>query len=97
MKAANVLLDEDFEALIGDFGLAKLMNYNVSQVTTAVRGTIGHIAPEYMSTGRSSEKTDVFGYGIFLLELVTGQRAIHLSRLTTDQDVMLLDWVSFSK
>lgn len=94
VKAANILLDEDFEAIVGDFGLAKLMDYKDTHVTTAVRGTIGHIAPEYLSTGKSSEKTDVFGYGIMLLELITGQRAFDLARLANDDDVMLLDWVS---
>ena len=95
VKAANILLDEDFEAVVGDFGLAKLMDYKDTHVTTAVRGTIGHIAPEYLSTGKSSEKTDVFGYGIMLLELITGQRAFDLARLANDDDVMLLDWVSY--
>ncbi|KAF6175655.1 hypothetical protein GIB67_022657 [Kingdonia uniflora] len=93
VKAANILLDEDCEAVVGDFGLAKLMDYKDTHVTTAVRGTIGHIAPEYLSTGKSSEKTDVFGYGIMLLELITGQRAFDLARLANDDDVMLLDWV----
>ncbi|XP_048632601.1 somatic embryogenesis receptor kinase 4-like isoform X2 [Brassica napus] len=93
VKAANILLDEEFEAVVGDFGLAKLMNYNDSHVTTAVRGTIGHIAPEYLSTGKSSEKTDVFGYGVMLLELITGQKAFDLARLANDDDIMLLDWV----
>lgn len=94
VKAANILLDEEFEAVVGDFGLAKLMDYKDTHVTTAVRGTIGHIAPEYLSTGKSSEKTDVFGFGIMLLELITGQRAFDLARLANDDDVMLLDWVS---
>ncbi|TYI33687.1 hypothetical protein ES332_A04G151000v1 [Gossypium tomentosum] len=93
VKAANILLDEEFEAVVGDFGLAKLMDYKDTHVTTAVRGTIGHIAPEYLSTGKSSEKTDVFGYGVMLLELITGQRAFDLARLANDDDVMLLDWV----
>ncbi|XP_073151987.1 BRASSINOSTEROID INSENSITIVE 1-associated receptor kinase 1-like [Henckelia pumila] len=93
VKAANIFLDEDFEAVVGDFGLAKLMDYQDTDVTTAVRGTIGHIAPEYLSTGRCSEKTDVFGYGVMLLELITGQRAFDLARLANDDDVMLLDWV----
>ncbi|KAG7599196.1 Leucine-rich repeat [Arabidopsis suecica] len=93
VKAANILLDEEFEAVVGDFGLARLMDYKDTHVTTAVRGTIGHIAPEYLSTGKSSEKTDVFGYGIMLLELITGQRAFDLARLANDDDVMLLDWV----
>ncbi|CAL5434410.1 unnamed protein product [Camellia sinensis] len=61
VKAANILLDDYCEAVVGDFGLAKLLDHGDSHVTTAVRGTVGHIAPEYLSTGQSSEKTDVFG------------------------------------
>jgi serine/threonine protein kinase len=94
VKAANVLLDEGFEPVVGDFGLAKLVDVQKTSVTTQVRGTMGHIAPEYLSTGKSSERTDVFGYGIMLLELVTGQRAIDFSRLEEEDDVLLLDHVS---
>ncbi|KAE7998057.1 hypothetical protein FH972_002635 [Carpinus fangiana] len=93
VKAANVLLDEDFEAVVGDFGLAKLVDVRKTNVTTQVRGTLGHIAPEYMSTGKSSERADVFGYGMMLLELVTGRRAIDFSRLEEEDDVLLLDHV----
>lgn len=93
VKAANVLLDQDFEAVVGDFGLAKLVDVRKTNVTTQVRGTMGHIAPEYLSTGKSSEKTDVFGYGIMLLEIVTGQRAIDFARLEEEDDVLLLDHV----
>ncbi|KAG5525981.1 hypothetical protein RHGRI_032315 [Rhododendron griersonianum] len=93
VTAARLLLDEEFEAVVGDFGLAKLMDYKDTHVITAVRGTMGHIAPEYLSTGRCSEKTDVFGYGVMLLELITGQRSFDLARLANDGDVMLLDWV----
>ncbi|AES63407.1 BRASSINOSTEROID INSENSITIVE 1-associated receptor kinase 1 isoform X2 [Medicago truncatula] len=92
VKAANILLDEEFEAIVGDFGYAMLMDYKDTHDTTAVFGTIGHIAPEYLLTGRSSEKTDVFAYGVMLLELITGPRASDLARLA-DDDVILLDWV----
>ncbi|XVF67170.1 hypothetical protein PTKIN_Ptkin10aG0099100 [Pterospermum kingtungense] len=92
--AANILLDEKFEAVVGDFGLAKLMNYKDTHVTTVVRGTIGHIAPEYLSTGKSSEKTDVFGYGVLLLELITAQKVSDIARLAENDDLMLLDWLS---
>lgn len=92
VKAANILLDEEFEAVVGDFGLAKLLDHRESHVTTAVRGTVGHIAPEYLSTGQSSEKTDVFGFGILLLELITGQKALDFGRLANQKGVML-DWV----
>ncbi|XWS63687.1 hypothetical protein CRYUN_Cryun06bG0123000 [Craigia yunnanensis] len=92
VKAANILLDEDFEAVVGDFGLAKLLDHRDSHVTTAVRGTVGHIAPEYLSTGQSSEKTDVFGFGILLLELITGQKAMEFGRAANQKGV-ILDWV----
>uniref|UniRef100_A0A804LW45 non-specific serine/threonine protein kinase n=1 Tax=Zea mays TaxID=4577 RepID=A0A804LW45_MAIZE len=96
VKAANVLLDEHHEAVVGDLGLAKLLDHGDSHVTTAVRGTVGHIAPEYLSTGQSSEKTDVFGFGILLLELVTGQRALQLGKASGalhSQKGVMLDWV----
>uniref|UniRef100_A0A0D3BV78 non-specific serine/threonine protein kinase n=1 Tax=Brassica oleracea var. oleracea TaxID=109376 RepID=A0A0D3BV78_BRAOL len=79
MKAANILL-------------ARLLDHRDSHVTTAVRGTVGHIAPEYLSTGQSSEKTDVFGFGILLLELITGQKALDFGRSSHQKGVML-DWV----
>lgn len=93
VKAANILLDESYEAVVGDFGLAKLLDRRESHVTTAVRGTVGHIAPEYLSTGQSSEKTDVFGFGILLLELITGQKALDAGNGQV-QKGMILDWVS---
>ncbi|KAI8534288.1 hypothetical protein RHMOL_Rhmol10G0078800 [Rhododendron molle] len=92
VKAANILLDECCEAVVGDFGLAKLLDHQDSHVTTAVRGTVGHIAPEYLSTGQSSEKTDVFGFGILLLELITGQRALEFGKAANQKGAML-DWV----
>ncbi|XP_021855994.2 protein NSP-INTERACTING KINASE 1 [Spinacia oleracea] len=92
VKAANILLDDYCEAVVGDFGLAKLLDHQDSHVTTAVRGTVGHIAPEYLSTGQSSEKTDVFGFGILLLELITGQRALDFGKAANQKGAML-DWV----
>ncbi|CAM0914134.1 unnamed protein product [Alopecurus aequalis] len=92
VKAANVLLDDFCEAVVGDFGLAKLLDHQDSHVTTAVRGTVGHIAPEYLSTGQSSEKTDVFGFGILLLELITGQTAVEFGKASNQKGAML-DWV----
>ncbi|XP_076932892.1 putative LRR receptor-like serine/threonine-protein kinase At4g30520 [Bidens hawaiensis] len=92
VKAANVLLDEFNEAVVGDFGLAKLLDHADSHVTTEVRGTVGHIAPEYLSTGQSSEKTDVFGFGSLLLELITGMRAFEFGKSVNQKGVML-EWV----
>ncbi|OIT26843.1 PREDICTED: protein NSP-INTERACTING KINASE 2-like [Nicotiana attenuata] len=92
VKAANILLDDYCEAVVGDFGLAKLLDHRDSHVTTAVRGTVGHIAPEYLSTGQSSDKTDVFGFGILLLELISGQRALEFGKAANQKGAML-DWV----
>ncbi|KAH6801745.1 BRI1-associated receptor kinase [Perilla frutescens var. frutescens] len=103
VKAANILVDEEFEAVVADFSLAKFADFYGDEVGSAkfveryddggVNGTVGHIAPEYLSTGKCSEKTDVYGYGVFLLELVTGQRAFDLARRSNYEDVMLLNWV----
>lgn len=92
VKAANVLLDDYCEAVVGDFGLAKLLDHRDSHVTTAVRGTVGHIAPEYLSTGQSSDKTDVFGFGILLLELISGRTALEFGKAANQKGAML-DWV----
>ncbi|KAL6969637.1 Protein NSP-INTERACTING KINASE 2 [Sarracenia purpurea var. burkii] len=92
VKAANILLDDYCEPVVGDFGFAKLLDHRDSHVTTAVRGTVGHIAPEYLSTGQSSEKTDVFGFGILLLELITGLRALEFGKAANQKGAML-DWV----
>ncbi|KAI5077486.1 hypothetical protein GOP47_0007310 [Adiantum capillus-veneris] len=86
VKAANILLDEADEAIVADFGLAKFLDHSVSHVTTAVRGTIGYIAPESLS-GQISAKTDVYSYGILLLELVAGQTEIGF------RGQKLVDWV----
>ncbi|PWZ12784.1 putative LRR receptor-like serine/threonine-protein kinase [Zea mays] len=93
VKAANILLDGNFEAIVGDFGLVKLLDRQESHVTTAVRGTIGHIAPEYLSTGQSSEKTDVYGFGILLLELITGPKTLSNGH-GQSQKGMILDWTN---
>ncbi|RWW54561.1 hypothetical protein BHE74_00038844 [Ensete ventricosum] len=94
VKAANVLLDDCCEAVVGDFGLAKLLDHGDSHVTTAVRGTVGHIAPEYLSTGQSSDKTDVFGFGILLLELISGRRVLEFGKGPNhNQKGAMLDWV----
>ncbi|XP_062182214.1 LRR receptor kinase SERK2-like [Phragmites australis] len=95
VKAANVLLDGNFEAVVGDFGLAKMVDIGRNTVTTGLRGTMGHIAPEYIKTGRPSVKTDIYGYGVMLLEIVTGERAIAFfpDRMEEAGEIMLIDQV----
>ncbi|XP_073034715.1 proline-rich receptor-like protein kinase PERK15 [Primulina eburnea] len=89
IKTANILLDFNFEAKVADFGLAKLSSDTNTHVSTRIMGTFGYLAPEYASSGKLTEKSDVYSYGIMLLELITGRRPIDLS---SDEDDSLVDW-----
>ncbi|OWM85455.1 hypothetical protein CDL15_Pgr019079 [Punica granatum] len=126
IKASNILLDERFEPLIGDLGLAlfaaerrraqiervaesergaadlALCNGRTNKaecqledltVHTSVRGTIGYIAPEYISRGQCTKKSDIFSFGIMLLELLGGRRVYELCRLAIEEGAELVDWV----
>ncbi|KAI3730269.1 hypothetical protein L1987_61438 [Smallanthus sonchifolius] len=76
MKSSNILLDKDFNAKLSDFGLAKLGPVNgESHVSTAIAGTYGYMAPEYVATGRLYVKSDVYAFGVVMLEIITGLRA----------------------
>ncbi|XAR71341.1 Non-specific serine/threonine protein kinase [Bertholletia excelsa] len=74
IKSSNILLDNNFIAQVADFGLAKFEEDAHTHVTTRVMGTFGYMAPEYASTGKLTEKSDVFSFGVVLLELITGRR-----------------------
>ncbi|XP_061364611.1 LRR receptor-like serine/threonine-protein kinase FEI 1 [Gastrolobium bilobum] len=74
IKSSNILLDENMEPHISDFGLAKLLVDEDAHVTTVVAGTFGYLAPEYLQSGRATEKADVYSFGVLLLELITGKR-----------------------
>ncbi|EEC78602.1 hypothetical protein OsI_18628 [Oryza sativa Indica Group] len=91
IKASNVLLDEYFEAVVADFGLVKLLDHGESHAVTAVRGTMGRIPPEYLMTGQTSEKTDVYGFGFLLIELITGRKTMELHE-DEYQEGGILDW-----
>ncbi|KAL3695050.1 hypothetical protein R1sor_008701 [Riccia sorocarpa] len=74
MKGSNILLDDDFNACVTDFGLARRMYGQDTHVSTIVAGTLGYVPPEYSQTWRSTTKGDVYSFGVVLLELVTGRR-----------------------
>ncbi|KAE8735870.1 Proline-rich receptor-like protein kinase PERK5 [Hibiscus syriacus] len=87
IKAANILLDNNFEAMVADFGLAKLSSDNYTHVSTRVMGTFGYMAPEYASSGKLTDRSDVFSFGVMLLELITGKQPIDVT-----MDDSLVDW-----
>ncbi|XP_047167133.1 LRR receptor-like serine/threonine-protein kinase ERL1 [Vigna umbellata] len=76
IKSSNILLDENFEAHLSDFGTAKCISTSRTHASTYVLGTIGYIDPEYARTSRLNEKSDVYSFGIVLLELLTGKKAV---------------------
>ena len=93
IKASNILLDESLEAIVADFGLAKLVDHEMSHVVTTVRGTVGRIPPEYFLSGHASENTDVFCFGLLLIELITGRETLELHQ-NEYQKGGILEWVS---
>ncbi|KAM3688544.1 hypothetical protein ACB098_10G162400 [Castanea mollissima] len=76
VKSSNILLDENFEPRLSDFGIAKCISTSKTHASTYVLGTIGYIDPEYARTSRLNEKSDVYSFGIVLLELLTGKKAV---------------------
>ncbi|XP_062018807.1 proline-rich receptor-like protein kinase PERK1 [Rosa rugosa] len=93
IKASNILVDQKFEAKVSDFGLAKSFsgtNTHITHLSTRVVGTFGYLAPEYASSGKVTEKSDVYSYGVVLLELITGRPPI--STIDSLRNEGLVQW-----
>lgn len=90
MRPNNILLTHDFEPLVGDFGLARWQPDGDLGTETRVIGTFGYLAPEYAQTGQITDKADVYAFGIILIELVSGRKAVDLKRPKGQQ--CLIEW-----
>ncbi|ONH96480.1 hypothetical protein PRUPE_7G131700 [Prunus persica] len=91
IKSSNILLDKQWNAKVSDFGLAKLIGSEMSYITTRVMGTFGYVAPEYASTGMLNERSDVYSFGILIMEIISGRNPVDYGR--PPEEVNLVEWL----
>ncbi|XP_030462034.1 L-type lectin-domain containing receptor kinase IX.1-like [Syzygium oleosum] len=91
IKSSNIMLDTDFNAKLGDFGLARLVDHAKGLQTTVLAGTMGYMAPECIYTGKASKESDVYSFGAVLLEIACGRKVIEPR--AEEGQVRLVDWV----
>ncbi|THU69167.1 hypothetical protein C4D60_Mb08t11550 [Musa balbisiana] len=91
VKASNILLDQHWNPKVSDFGLAKLLCSERSYVTTRVMGTFGYVAPEYASTGMLNERSDIYSFGVLIMEIISGRAPVDYTR--RPGEVNLVDWL----
>ncbi|XP_022725249.1 LRR receptor-like serine/threonine-protein kinase RPK2 [Durio zibethinus] len=92
VKPSNILLDNDCNAYLSDFGLSRLLGTSETHATTSVAGTFGYVAPEYAMTCRVSEKADVYSYGVVLLELISDKKALDPSFSSCANGFNIVSW-----
>ncbi|GLT81582.1 hypothetical protein SLE2022_000250 [Rubroshorea leprosula] len=92
IKPSNILLDDELNAYLSDFGLARLLKVSETHATTDVAGTFGYVAPEYATTCRVSDKADVYSFGVVLLELMSGKRSLDPSFSEYGNGFNIVEW-----
>ncbi|KAJ6766687.1 RECEPTOR PROTEIN KINASE TMK1 [Salix purpurea] len=90
LKPSNILLGDDMRAKVADFGLVRLAPEGKGSIETRIAGTFGYLAPEYAVTGRVTTKVDVFSFGVILMELITGRKALDDSQ--PEESMHLVTW-----
>ncbi|KAK6282386.1 hypothetical protein POUND7_016211 [Theobroma cacao] len=91
VKPSNVMLDKNFNAKLGDFGLAKFLEHGLGSQTTVLAGTMGYLAPEYVIRCKASKESDVFSFGVVALEVACGRRAVEHKE--QEAKVVLSTWI----
>ncbi|KAL6647659.1 hypothetical protein ACP70R_015096 [Stipagrostis hirtigluma subsp. patula] len=94
VKPSNILLDNECNAYLSDFGLARLLRNSETHATTGVAGTFGYVAPEYAMTCRVSDKADVYSYGVVLLELISDKKALDPSFSPYGNGFNIVSWAA---
>ncbi|XP_059654638.1 L-type lectin-domain containing receptor kinase IX.1-like [Cornus florida] len=94
IKSSNIMLDSSFNAKLGDFGLARLVDHEKGSRTTILAGTIGYMAPDCVITGKASKESDVYSFGVVALEIACGRKPIDCSAQEECQ-ITMIEWVRY--